>query len=611
MAGPESEQQLSPGFQDKDGSIGNKGRSWRIGYINTLAFEGDTSNDFETHIEGIEPTQDNTLLWPNTSGTLMSAIDASAFDDFADAVTAAAGKTLLISTNVPITVDPAIPSTVTVKTIRGGSFTVATGITCTMPVPKAGRYKIFTLVGTGVIAFNTSGVLVPEWWGAAGDGVTDDAASIKSAMANASPINFSDATYATSDVLTVLSNQIIYGAGKYKTTIKLIGNPSSFTKLFQGDSISNFEMRDLTIDLDISNNTHSIAAILLNFSSGGTDINIHDLRIPESKNAGIWIDKTTRLSIRDNEISNTVNDTIRTGSGNEVDISRNKLTGLDNLAGEQRAIICGSSNNVTVNNNIIEDVPDGDSGATRFVFDFGGATKVTCTGNVASNCGAIADLEAGSTDISITGNIFGGRTTDVPQNWGIYCINDGAQRITIADNTFTGFYHAIRCEAGDFYTISGNIITSCFGGGITTVNVGGTEADHVIVTGNIVRDCSGAGSAQFSGITVRALTGTVSGNLVRGSLHAYAIVDNSANSNVQFFGNSMGSGVTGIFAGLKAQRNMDMQGSVIWTGTATPEGAATAEPGAIFMRTNGGADTTFYVKETGSGNTGWTAMAGV
>lgn len=43
------------------------------------------------------------------------------------------------------------------------------------------------------------------------------------------------------------------------------------------------------------------------------------------------------------------------------------------------------------------------------------------------------------------------------------------------------------------------------------------------------------------------------------------------------------------------------------TGTGTPEGAVTAPVGAMYSRTDGGASTTFYVKESGTGNTGWIA----
>lgn len=45
----------------------------------------------------------------------------------------------------------------------------------------------------------------------------------------------------------------------------------------------------------------------------------------------------------------------------------------------------------------------------------------------------------------------------------------------------------------------------------------------------------------------------------------------------------------------------------LWDGTGSPEGVVTAPVGDIFMRTDGGAGTTYYVKESGAGNTGWKA----
>lgn len=49
-------------------------------------------------------------------------------------------------------------------------------------------------------------------------------------------------------------------------------------------------------------------------------------------------------------------------------------------------------------------------------------------------------------------------------------------------------------------------------------------------------------------------------------------------------------------------------GTVQWTaGAGTPEGAVTAAIGSLYTRTDGGANTTLYVKESGAGNTGWVA----
>jgi hypothetical protein len=45
--------------------------------------------------------------------------------------------------------------------------------------------------------------------------------------------------------------------------------------------------------------------------------------------------------------------------------------------------------------------------------------------------------------------------------------------------------------------------------------------------------------------------------------------------------------------------------ALLFSGTGTPEGAVTAGVGSLFLRTDGGAATTLYIKESGAGNTGW------
>lgn len=47
----------------------------------------------------------------------------------------------------------------------------------------------------------------------------------------------------------------------------------------------------------------------------------------------------------------------------------------------------------------------------------------------------------------------------------------------------------------------------------------------------------------------------------------------------------------------------------IYFHTATPEGAITATVGSVCMNIGGSAGTQMYVKESGTGNTGWVAHA--
>lgn len=43
------------------------------------------------------------------------------------------------------------------------------------------------------------------------------------------------------------------------------------------------------------------------------------------------------------------------------------------------------------------------------------------------------------------------------------------------------------------------------------------------------------------------------------------------------------------------------------TGSGSPTGAVSAPVGALYLRTDGGAGTTLYVKESGTGSAGWVA----
>lgn len=49
------------------------------------------------------------------------------------------------------------------------------------------------------------------------------------------------------------------------------------------------------------------------------------------------------------------------------------------------------------------------------------------------------------------------------------------------------------------------------------------------------------------------------------------------------------------------------QAAWISGGTGSPAGVVSAPVGSIWLRTDGGAGTTLYVKESGTGNTGWVA----
>jgi len=64
---------------------------------------------------------------------------------------------------------------------------------------------------------------------------------------------------------------------------------------------------------------------------------------------------------------------------------------------------------------------------------------------------------------------------------------------------------------------------------------------------------------------------------------------------------------TGIVATYASDGTLLDDGPRIFRGAGSPEGVITAPQGSLYTRTDGGANTTLYVKESGTGNTGWVA----
>lgn len=70
-----------------------------------------------------------------------------------------------------------------------------------------------------------------------------------------------------------------------------------------------------------------------------------------------------------------------------------------------------------------------------------------------------------------------------------------------------------------------------------------------------------------------------------------------------------GTAAVGRFSTLTATTSLTLGTPTLRSGTGTPAGVVTAVVGSQFLRTDGGAGTTLYVKESGVGNTGWVAVS--
>jgi len=77
-----------------------------------------------------------------------------------------------------------------------------------------------------------------------------------------------------------------------------------------------------------------------------------------------------------------------------------------------------------------------------------------------------------------------------------------------------------------------------------------------------------------------------------------------------------GSLLGAVFSAKRADRSLivtnrvrlgSSTGPMVVAGSGSPEGVVTAPVGSLYLRTNGGSSSSLYVKESGSGNTGWAA----
>lgn len=239
-------------------------------------------------------------------------------------------------------------------------------------------------------------------------------------------------------------------------------------------------------------------------------------------------------------------------------------------------------------------------GSVRYGIEVSGA-RTTVSGNTVSNA-----LQG----IIVSGNI----------NYDNLCIT--GNRI---QSTNTG----IRLQISSGYTGRNISIT---GNNITTDSVGiNTRQDitNLTISGNVI---IGPGSASGRGVYIETPQQDayvfVQGNTVVGFQRAFAVyyltalainklyatgnnISNDIPTRAWNFEGLATMGTDVIFAwgptnaGLRDNR---LDGEIKFNiGTGTPEGVLTAAVGSLYLRSNGGAGTTLYVKESGTGNTGWVA----
>gem|GEM_PF-3696482 len=151
-------------------------------------------------------------------------VDARPYVHLGDAIRAIGTnpKTLVISE--PIELGPnthEIPPNITLHFLRGGALLLMGDRVTVYGSIEAGLWHIFEGGGRVILRKGSVKEAYPQWWGARGNGETDDTKAIRAALSASSAVHVPPGTYVISSPLIVKSSQRLFGAGSAQTTILL------------------------------------------------------------------------------------------------------------------------------------------------------------------------------------------------------------------------------------------------------------------------------------------------------------------------------------------------------------------------------------------------------
>lgn len=499
-------------------------------------------------------------------------------------------------------------------------------------------------------------------FGAAGDGVTDDTAACQAAL-DAAPaggrVLFPPGTYLISGLVSATQRLTLDCRG---ATLKLKAASSTYMlKLtgsgqvvlggtFDGNKAAGMNTADFFYDhaavalfaddcrVEGATSTNSAG---LGFKSSdanrsvfrhcrATLPNVQGILV-EARNAnvvGVDIDGCT-VDVSDNTLSGGGGIAISSNPGAGLWISRYRIRGCD-ILGPTSAPPSGSlliyarANDGTITGNTIR--------GGRMGISFDSNQRSTVTGNTInspSECcieipGSIASTQQ-SQDNSVTGNVcvggtygieasgdllnttISGNTFKNASSIGVYMDGAGAaiSGTTISGNTITGAPTPMSLRYVADLAIAGNTVVGTdgtFANGKAAFDLQGS-ANRVAITGNSVRDCQYA--LNFFAGSAASITDT----LLAGNCLDVATVSNVSGSGA-FGANVKVANNTRLTGNGWNVDYFDRTNNVFWRQDNSfndPTGNVTAGVGSEYHSLASGR---FFVKQSGTGNTGWVGNGG-
>jgi len=433
-------------------------------------------------------------------------------------------------------------------------------------------------------------------FGAVGDGVTDDTVYFQNAEVAGDIIYIPSGTYLINgitltkkyfgegtivldgtDYLPVSSGQDVglnnTTVGRNAGSILTDGTMNTCVGVAAGRNITTGDKNVFVGVNGGSGNADSDPVVALT-GSNNVGIGFHAVKKCEdgSNNIGIGVDAANEVSSgNDNTcVGGSAGQQITVGSDN-VTIGRSAALRLGTDASAdpfdpETWVDLGGTGNVVIGRDAMRNGYDGDSntvvgyGAMRGTKD-----ESDFTGNITGNYNVVFGYRAMYTNpTSAENNVVIGSES-------------GKELSTGENNVFLG------AQAGRDIEGSNNVII----GPLTYRNV--TSAENKVVISN-------HSSTGF-------IDGTCFGGADPSNILTIDGVLRPSGDDVRLLGTSSRRWAEGYIKVLHTGG-----GTSLWTsGIGSPEGVLTAGPGSMYTNESGGAGTTLYVKESGTGNTGWVA----
>jgi parallel beta-helix repeat protein len=459
--------------------------------------------------------------------------DSTAFSDLLTTIGSSPSTILFTSGAYKLSSNITIPSNVTLWFLKGAMLSPDVGVTITINGSlESNVFQIFT--GDGVVKGDIKvSHLYPQWWGAKGDGVSDDIDAIEKTIAsvNASKgklIKFIEGVYLVSRTIIINQNKIILEGNGVESIIQSSTDEDVIKVTGRRAYINIYKLKISRTNDPVNGNgivypdgfTSTISdvhiaksknAIVLGNNAAGTYIN--DVEIIncnlQGKEVGIFIDFAYDVRIRGGHISAYSDSGIKSVNGNNNAIHVHQTKILSNIPG-QYSIYIGSGFYYNLSQVVVEQGAVANiyiSNAKRVIIDqcwigsggstvkgilanavLGAVSRLIITGNRVGDCKEDGIYLADATDSLVNNNIIEGNSTSAINGYaGIHVLR--GSNIELSNNrsydpnaTKKQGYGIRTASSLDFYIITNNTLNGNYTSGLRDDATGTNK----VVTNNLL-----------------------------------------------------------------------------------------------------------------------------